>query len=118
MATRLGGMAFRALRSAPKMQAPQLPMGRRNLITLSFRFDGLVAMCAKDAIIHYVPQDLAVILGIYLSFKSYSASVNSCGKKIDDPDAALAAWAEKKGVDVSSLDCRKGKTWKLMYPKL
>merc|ERR1719463_899225 len=84
MATRLGS-AFRALSrsaGAPKLQAPQLPMGRRNLITLSFRFDGLVAMCAKDAIIHYVPQDLAVILAIYLSFKSYSASVNSCGPRL------------------------------------
>merc|ERR1719398_147617 len=82
MATRLGS-AFRALKAVggPKLQAPQLPMGRRNLITLSFRMDGLVAMCAKDAIIHYVPQDLAVILAIYLSFKSYSASVNGCGTK-------------------------------------
>merc|ERR1719199_1950983 len=111
---------FRAFKAAgaPKLQTPQLPMGRRNLITLSFRMDGLVAMCAKDAIIHYVPQDLAVIIAIYLSFKSYSASVNSCGAKIEDPDAALAAWAEKKGVDVSGLDCRKGSTWKLTYPKL
>merc|ERR1711924_434934 len=84
------------------------------LITLSFRMDGLAAMCAKDAIIHYVPQDLAILLAMYLSFKSFSASVNSCGSKIEDPDAALAAWAEKKGVDVSALECKKGKTWRLM----
>eukprot|EP00933_Yihiella_yeosuensis_P007998 TRINITY_DN113247_c0_g1_i1.p1 TRINITY_DN113247_c0_g1~~TRINITY_DN113247_c0_g1_i1.p1 ORF type:complete len:112 (-),score=30.60 TRINITY_DN113247_c0_g1_i1:105-440(-) len=65
---------------------------------LSIRKDGLMAGCIIAALVHFVPQDLIFVSGLFWSWHN-TASATSPKQKHADASAALDDFKAKKGLD-------------------
>eukprot|EP00933_Yihiella_yeosuensis_P054979 TRINITY_DN535_c0_g1_i5.p1 TRINITY_DN535_c0_g1~~TRINITY_DN535_c0_g1_i5.p1 ORF type:complete len:113 (-),score=28.74 TRINITY_DN535_c0_g1_i5:194-532(-) len=76
---------------------------------LSIRKDGLMAGCIIAALVHFVPQDLIFVGGLFYSWHN-TASTVSPKQKHTDASAALEEFKAKKGLDKVSVH-KGSSTW-------
>lgn len=65
---------------------------------LSIRMDSLFVKCMVAAVIYFVPQDAVFLTGLFWMWHTESAAVSPKTKQAD-PEASLAAFKAKKGLD-------------------